>query len=306
MQITPKEPKLLGCGTYGCVYYPPYPSTNSEKTKKYSNYVMKIQDASYKVCMREQDIINKLKKIDPDQNNFIYFSDSSIIPIPYDKCSGCSRLIEHPVGYYMRHGGHTLEYMGKNRPVFFLENISKWLLDILEAIEILQKNKISHSDIKADNILIDPTDNRARLIDFNLSFIYGEFNTRPIINSFYEIMPPFINLLSDETKEVGINEFITWSYRKYDKLNNIESINLLVNKYTMLGPYKFMKYAKDLVHLIDVFSLGLSFLSVIKNYKLTNKIRPELDSLLNSMANLSPELQYNSAQSISVIKTQLN
>ena len=88
------EPKSLGCGSYGCVYYPPFPSVNPELTEKYKDCAMKVQDTYDKVNEYEQKIIDKLKLIDPEQKYFIYIIESTRIS-NYTNCTNyeCSKNI---------------------------------------------------------------------------------------------------------------------------------------------------------------------------------------------------------------------
>lgn len=299
------EPKTLGCGSYGCVYHPPFPSIDPELTEKYKDHVMKVQDTSDDVEEYEQELINKLKLIDPEQKHFIYIVGKTKIT-SYTKCtsSDCFNNICNPIGYYMKHGGQTLEYIAKNNPKIFIKNLTKWLGDILEAIKILQANKIVHSDIKKENILINLEDNRARLIDFSLSYLYSDFSSQARTYTFYSVLPPFMNLLSNQLDRDGTAGFIKWANSKYNKLSNGYHLCKMIQQYE-LNTNKFWRYAREHWDLIDIFSTGTELLDILIKHKLTEHIHPMIKYLLYSMCDIHPLEQFNLSQAMNTLKIHM-
>lgn len=70
------DPKLIGEGTYGCVFRPPLICKNKRLNKKYNNpsFIMKV--STDEDIHEERKIVSHLKKVDPFQEYFIY-----LIPI---------------------------------------------------------------------------------------------------------------------------------------------------------------------------------------------------------------------------------
>lgn len=210
-----RTPKLIGTGTYGCVYYPPIPCKNSCTSKYCNTGVSKlIEESEAKKEMEENATV---RKIDPSGKYHWAVQQICDLPDDYEipevsKCSPYQRLShgEKAVSIIMPYGGKELHSI-------FSEDVklSTFLFNsfenLFEALVVFKRNKFVHLDIKSRNAVFtgDPKGSvtdpiRLKFIDFGLSFSYKDVKN-PFSNSSllsihrmprrpYPYWPPEINL----------------------------------------------------------------------------------------------------------------
>ena len=173
--------KLIGQGTYGCVFKP-HLLCNGDVDKKDKEHVSKLivlrreDDYRLKNEMEIGKIILKSKKYSK------YFSPIiSTCPIEFNdisdqdkyKCNSSNKYADNQMilAKLKKITGKnfidTIENMqGQEALVTFLTMYK----DIMEGIKFLVQKKIIHYDIKWDNVLYDNKIKRGMIIDFGLSF----------------------------------------------------------------------------------------------------------------------------------------
>jgi tRNA A-37 threonylcarbamoyl transferase component Bud32 len=185
--------KLLGQGSYGCVYYPGI-DCNAEYNK--SKYVTKIQIKGsstqneinigniikekiknynkyfviiIKSCPITINQINKKNKIDLNECKFLKeYNENFIDPELNNKTLYLT--------YLKRVNGNDFNtfykiYFKKNRNISIIINNYKQLNF---STNLLYENKIIHNDMHIHNIMVNRKNNNLLIIDFGLSFIYNK------------------------------------------------------------------------------------------------------------------------------------
>lgn len=147
--LSPDYSKLINEGGYGDIY----------KCKHHNDILVKItkniDDHKY-IGETNKKIINKIKKHDSLMN---------IIGVDSTKYNNIHLIyIEYVNGINL--SDYIIKYIFNDTLIIDV------IYQILKGLEFLHNNKITHRDIKLDNIIIDPTNNKIKIIDFGLAF-YG-------------------------------------------------------------------------------------------------------------------------------------
>jgi len=320
MDNKPQSYKYISHGTDGCIIRGHLECSDKDINQYYMKHknkytIMKIRDQISDVYI--VDVIHILNKIDSKQLYFIYehlmegykyiyMMDCEVLGYNSDLCD---LEIEKPFGYIMADGGIDLDtYFTDitNINIHYMFNI---LTKIIKLLQILQKYKIIHKDLKLQNILID-NKQCIRIIDFNLSFVVNKkldildhmhSYAKPITNEdvIYPVHPPFLNVLynKDMTDEEH-NYYYKISYDYYYsrlKLSNNDYYKTLLD---MAHNYKsdYLALINKYLFNIDIFSIGYCFLHYCEKYidKLKeDKLYEPVCELLRGMANVQPDYQYN-------------
>jgi serine/threonine protein kinase len=186
--------KLLGAGSYGCVYKPPLKCKNIRKLEdiygKMDNNVLKIVDKSS--MDEELELSDLLYEIDPTQEYFIYnlpdvcqidMNDNDNI----DALDNCPLShLNNPIGLIQKYGGQSLFDYFKENPNISLSKLIQWLYKLLIAVLKLLSIDYVHFDIRDDNILIDRKEN-VSIIDFGLTYSLDD-----LINFTDDVLSEFI------------------------------------------------------------------------------------------------------------------
>jgi len=207
--------KIVGQGTYGCVFNPPLLCKKKQILKQSVGKITDNED-----YLREVNTYKILNKI-PEAKNYIVLADDTCVPRILDNqvesdIDKCKFFIEKDVELSKTHqilmpyGGIPLHNISKDKLSFF-----SFMKHILEAGSLLLLHGIVHYDIHNNNILIDKR-NIARLIDFGQSFTRDEISLESIQRRIKELTPEF----STEPPEVT---FLT-ALSEYNKLSFEETM----------------------------------------------------------------------------------
>lgn len=200
--------RLLGQGTYGCVFSPT-PRCVPEGGPEGPDNIGKVF-AEDKHLADEIRMAALLKKIDPKQRYFIYplhACKTTMRDLAYDpdveECEfiGATRTAgehEYPMVIMPRVDASLIKMLtvGRIGPADFTRAIEP----VFKGLALLAKNKIVHNDLKFDNILYDPRDRVFKIIDFGISVnLESAFKSteNAYINVRYWLHPP---------------EYRVWSY----------------------------------------------------------------------------------------------
>lgn len=288
-----EESKLIGQGTYGCVYRKPLECKNKQTiNKNYGNpdYLMKLAKVSS--LKKELEISKMLRKIDPLQEYFLYLSPKgcSVKPSLVDLSVKCHVLNREPheqyKGYILKYGGVTLRsFLDTHRDEISIDLIWNWFNKLIKALVLLRILGIIHQDIKLDNLVVN-SKREIFLIDFGLSYKFDE-KVDGSIKQFYSILPMFYSVLYGENAKMvkdayqGLSEVteIYNSIQNYIDTNGVENY-----KNNILKPNIFKT---------DIFSLGLVFVSIYetnkKIWEVQNKTKKDLfRKVILNMVNLNP------------------
>ena len=167
-----------------------------------------------------------------------------------------------------KNGEKTYAIFGKKCENNYSMDIDKFIVDILESIEILQISSYQHNDIKLDNIV--KCEDRYKLIDWariglitekkKVGTLLGTSPVRWYINGY----PPLLSksLISYRTSMRNYG----FSQSPYYKL----TVSRIINEFDAVikanpdRAYLFTKYAYS----FDIFMLGMAILHCVYKYKL--------------------------------------
>lgn len=277
--------KLIGEGSYGCVYSPNLVCT---KYPRNDNYVSKL--INKKDIYSEFSIVNnfKLNVIDPLQKYLLYPLDNcNISDIDFKNDNGfvgCN-LVKKPLdnlknkntyldtinmnytNIIMVKGGEPLNSIEINN----IESLLPILIRISLAIYLLNINNICHRDLKLENILINDKD-ITRIIDFGIStyidkFVY-EFQGHKYIVwpiDYYILINKVDKQKAFEVFQNKQNEINLQNH----KINLLKEFNEFYENYT--NNYKSInELEKESLNKLDVYSFGI-IITILLNKLLVNK-----------------------------------
>ncbi len=248
--------KLIGTGSYGCVYSPPLKCDHTQcSDKRCLTGISKLMN--YSDADKELKAYKNINVDEIDKDMFFHIGAPhlcipKVMDIPnLEKCS----FINKPFGLliYENGGDNFLNLLKKiiEKPNDFKTyNSNKFMHQIkkiLLGLKIFHEHRIAHFDIKLDNIVtgvndLTNLDNlNFRLIDFGLSFNY---NCKLVIEEIFNKLNGMeYDLLQYHFKKSG---FI-FSYFPVDLylLSFLKDKTLTVNDFRELRKY-IKKYVKDL------------------------------------------------------------
>jgi len=304
---------VIGQGSFGCVHRP---SLKCETTDliDYTNKISKL--LIKKEADKEIKQYEKMDKVDPDKK---YSLDKPI------KCKLKNsetnikqvKLCDNPDKFLnnndirlliMDYGGFNLSDLlktelpkkSKEEKIIMCEKIIIYLYNVFEAIKLFNKKKVTHRDIKSENIVMNFEEKKISVIDFGIMDNYNNCKKQAKTNTYrygmiWWSIPPyalFINNNSfDDVKTIKqrnnwFNEFIKLHgiesgqqmktfYNRISR-NNLLDIsvvkNILINdlNQTMntINNFSHDKYLNSVLPLLDIHNLGTTVLHVLTYAKL--------------------------------------
>jgi serine/threonine protein kinase len=285
-----KGGKLLGSGTYGCVFDKPFTCKNDQKFKEGVGKVFKNKQSANEEFKETASFL----EFDPKQE----FTNPSLgkcsvtdavvkSDIDYSKCNIIQKKSQDYEQIVYKDTGVDMEiYALKNK---FDYTVVKGFVNVLKGLISLQKFKRVHRDIKPPNMLITDQSNML-LIDFGLMCkydkIYNVLESDFTLEYDYYIFPPefklykyiynvFIQLQKKpglETKKEAFDKLLNfckssnwakgYTYIQNDKSFNVSKANMLKQFVgfcknleddfkNMYNPYIYNKY-RELKDIFDV------------------------------------------------------
>jgi hypothetical protein len=190
------EIRLLGQGSYGCVFKPQITCDGSLGD---SRYVSKIQDNDEDI-QHELDFGDKIKAIDKFELFYAPILEScpvSLNTISDSEIKKCDILNGMPAANLLGKFISTkIKYVGENNIKSYLSKLPpiKEVVEqklyatyqyLLYSLEKLAENNLVHFDIKEKNIMYDEKNHSPIIIDFGLSFDVSAIHTADRGKVFY-------------------------------------------------------------------------------------------------------------------------
>ena len=301
---SPQVPKLLGQGTYGCVYSPPIPC--KENNIKYNNNtdVSKLMQAHE--ADLEYSMFNKieLSKLDPT-SSFSIRAQQSCTPASLSNINNCNISINTPKILIYKNGGpdldNTLANMHRSDSLSILTNFK----NIIHGIDVLNTNHKYHMDLKAGNILTGKNGKGPfKFIDFGLS--QTKYEPAYIYNSDYFAWPI-------DTVFMTGNAYISTHVKKF--MANYHIKHYIEPYYTSKGWWSEQYLKSTLINIlnnpkidgaysiskIDVYSIGAILTLMLKNNNMSKYHKIILQILDDSnILNPDPSLRSTPKQLLAI------
>jgi len=287
------QSKLLGQGTYGCVYYPSYSCDGKVKDKMYVSKLSK----NNKAAQNEYDIGKLVKKIPNYSKKFLIVEKRCIIKQPQIDAikTGCNFIKKRSYPSYVLLYSKYLKSRQLN-DILNEKQLTRYkaleiIHSIYKRISQLYSVGVIHMDLHFANILISKKHERVYIIDFGLSLDSNQFfkgdqiNLSYIDNKFF-INRPFTPSLTLEYI------FICLMVKENEELNKITILETITeyydyNKviYTYLGEdyiKNTYEYYKSLEHNSrdTNIKLLLQYTNTWDYYKLAYHLLSDMDSFV--------------------------
>ena len=306
-----KGGKLIGQGSYGCVFSPPL---LCDKDTKRKNGVGKIFSES-DVAQEEIQELENIKVIDPNGNFTIQMDAFCEVPKrniktedDFSKCSKKKKgiLTEYDQIIFKEEGLDLLNFSNKSEYKF--SDILDGFINIAKGLLSLEKHNTCHRDIKPANIVIVNSSSELKLIDFGLNCTY----TRIYDNMSYNILshdfkyyPLEFDVYCELLMEEQDTPFNTL-FKKYLKLskpfqqiginiNNLETQFLAFKKKLSESDNKdiYQFFTEASKNKIDVFSLGISMLELYTSENsnindLNDRQKALINTVISNAINFNP------------------
>jgi serine/threonine protein kinase len=197
-----KGGKLIGKGTYGCIYSPSIKCEgNADRVPNSISKLVHVRSVNDEFKSR-----NMLKNIDPQQSYFIYplrkcdMNVNALDPVE-NNIKNCSRQIRilnrekftnSKLILYKEGGIDCKKIILRPSEIFpFFRDF----LHVLEGLKVLQENNLIHLDIKADNIVAK------KMADSSFAFRFIDFGIATSTQTFREY-----------AKDIFLNDYFIWPY----------------------------------------------------------------------------------------------
>jgi serine/threonine protein kinase len=323
--------KLVGQGTYGCVFRPMIPCKgNNERRKGYVSKVMTKDEAE-----SEYNETKEIDRIDPHGEFHLLGPEMCNIDKKHhnepgmDKCKPIKGVNKANIGILQYRDGGTdlhnfLNTVKKDKDMKF--EITKKLLRGLRTffigLDIMWKNKYIHSDIKLKNMVINPETMICKYIDFglftrmdnldNIDFMFTELYFPHPSELLYiklyngtQLSPEQFNVVVD-----NIHSKVKKNRTYHTKINNenvfngnIYDISFTPDKTAfyrnIMRTHTKEQFRQLLCEKIDVHSLGVSLMRLYVN-------------VTDTLFNLKPSRKYSPIKQafhsliLSLIEPQFN
>ena len=295
--------KLIGQGTYGCVFRPMIPCKGSNKREsgKVSKFLVKSEAEKE---LKETQVLDKI-----DKDYIFHFKTPKLCDfnLKYKKEPGINDCMPFKNAssdfkrmklLQMTDGGMELHIFLQNVKLNSIDQKYKLLLGLeplFIGLKQMYLNKFSHFDIKTLNTVINPESYQMKYIDFGLSkynnehmkyitnyrniyfaypyelqllYYYEEFKNNPLFEK--------INVLKEEIKFRIKYKYNSNYSRTLDSTyvkNGSIYLSSLTNKF-MTNFFENIRnnkgsFLKEIVSKVDVFSLGIVCIYIFK--KVTNQ-----------------------------------
>lgn len=179
------EPKKIGEGSYGDVYFPSFPTEKGVHHPWKVSKVMEIEDAIAEL----RNVVNLgIRKIREGSKYFILPDEISDLNTSNCEKNGDKDFQMKTLLFY-NYGGVSIKNYTVNESIDLYINVAR-------GIKLLKDNGICHGDVKPENILVNDNITRTcRLIDFGLSFNLNNASNPRGLDEFYVYWPPEAILL---------------------------------------------------------------------------------------------------------------
>lgn len=286
MVYIPKS-KLIGQGTYGCVYKP------SLKCKEKN---MDVKDKISKLTFSD-DAKKELKeygliaKTDPENKYYLGVpkvctldvTEENLKSLKYSKCKIQKDLFAELSNekqlklLLLTDGGMDLnKYTEKKRTKMEMNHFWVAAHKMFIAVGVLGKHEMLHADLKASNIVYDPVKKDMNLIDFGLSKTLTDFRKKFLFHhSEHWSYPPEMTLYMIKKfnpSHIHVKHILALTSLYYidcglSKEELVSARNIFLNATKSISGEEFLNMKLKLEDTFDSYGLGLSLMASLNNTK---------------------------------------
>ena len=223
-----ERPKLIGSGTYGCVYKPPLKCIGPGERQPCANCITKIMEDH--AMIEEYSVYEtlNLNEIDPEGKYYIPKPSKCTID-PNFNISECDILETNPgTALTYENGGVNMVSVIQNMSKDNINGILRNFANIIEGVVALNSNNIFHIDIKPENIVCGENGTGPyKLIDFGLT-IKGKVTADAMYESAYIVWPIEVPILiGNYPRDDRLQDYVKSHKKKF--MSNINKYELLSN-----------------------------------------------------------------------------
>ena len=305
---------IIGEGGFGCVHKPSL-ECNTNQIVDYDDKVSKL--LTKKEADKELKEYTILKNIDKDTKYYLGVPVKCIVKDNKENKNKIKQCKKSKVFLknlndmrilVMKDGGYNLSNVlensknKKNKKEIF-ENLLIYLLNVFDAIKLFVEKRVTHRDIKCENIVFDFEKKKIKIIDFGIMNTFLNLITKAkkstcdydivhwsvapysiFINKnvyqYYQnnyMSPKDFNDFINKT-EISSGKQMDHFYKKItiNNLNSKQSIrkklnNELYNTVSKLNTITHENFLEKVFSLLDVHGLGIALLTILGNSKSTLK-----------------------------------
>ena len=239
--------KLLGQGSYGCVYYPGIDcKANYNKNSKYVTKIQESDNASKNEIYISKIIRKNIKDYDKyfivivkhckisvnklhdkqsnlfnqceflENTNYLFYRNTNSIYLTYSRYLQGSEFLLYYNQYYNKRFEY-LDYVG------IIENYRR----LNYSCNLLSSNKIVHNDMHSSNLMIKKSNNNIYIIDFGLAYVYSnkKNNIKQNFDAFFISSNSEFNIRLDHCFNKLFYKYITYLITKAQFIYNISRID---------------------------------------------------------------------------------
>ena len=282
-ELESSEPKVIGKGSYGCVYKPTLKCKGEKKQRPgVSKLLLK------KAAKDEYERTANINKIHNYRNYYIIPEHRCVASEPYPESCDINSTGNDMNLLFYNDGGKDLEEILASGKYSF-EQIMFSMQNIFRGITLMNKEGKYHNDIKPANIVVDEH-GKFRLIDFGLA---SDLSLNSIYGTNYAFWPFEFHILGG-ISSYDMNYVIEYYYNEYRSslMKFLEQTPEEIEKSDLYNTIEIFKtknteeIQEQAKKVADVYSIGMTFLSIMEFFP--KKLDKQLKSLLKKLTTNNP------------------
>ena len=319
--------KLVGQGTYGCVFSPPLLCRSKIKSKP--NHLGKISE--YSDVKNEIQAAKDLTGVVGSQYFILPEPDSLCLPAPMDKqtepdigkCEAVQqRGTKNMVHYQMRFGGLPIRVVLRKSNNY---SFYTFMTQLLEIGSTLLLNGYVHGDFHMNNVLM-LEDHKPRLIDFGRSFAIKTLTRDVIDGGWTKYSPGFsyespdMSLIISIHEEVSIAQCVEDMRTQKSSMINLERILGVTREKQLVELLDFwesskavaskdwLSYWKMYWYTFDAWAIGAILVELLRIRLLSKEFNEEwakrqevIEAVIKGLLHSSPRLRLDCLEALALV-----
>ena len=320
--------KLVGQGTYGCVFSPPL-LCRSKQIKPKANHLGKISE--YSDVKNEIQAAKDLKGVVGSHYFILPEPDSLCVPAPMEKqsepdISNCEAIqrrgTKNMVHYQMRFGGLPIRVVLRKSNNY---SFYSFMTQLLEIGATLLLNGYVHGDFHMNNVLM-LEDHNPRLIDFGRSFAIKTLTRETIDAGWTSYSPGFSYEAPDMSLIISLHEHISIAQCIEDmksqksSMINLERVLGVSRKKQIMELLDFWESSKAVVtkdwlsywkmywYTFDAWAIGAILIELLRIRLLSkgfdeewSKRQEVIEAVIKGLLHSSPRLRLDCVEALALV-----